>query len=158
MTPLSDSDGWYDPDSPVVAMLRRVREAGEYRRSDPPTPIPEGMETTAEEREDWAQMFTGKLSEIGSFPRLLRDFDRALAEIARLTAINGDLCAVNLRHAEARARIAELEAALKPFSFLTKLEQIKTDIVAENDLITVVVRVGDIDAARAALSGEGVKT
>ncbi len=64
MTRPSDPDGWYDPDG---AVLRQVRAAGEYRRSDPqPTegvrvlaedgtwklvaPVPEGMETTAEER------------------------------------------------------------------------------------------------------------
>ncbi len=32
----SDPDGWYDPDGTAAAMLKQVREAGEYRRSDPP--------------------------------------------------------------------------------------------------------------------------
>ena len=47
-----------------------------------------------------------------------------------------------------------LKEALRPFARLTKVEQARTDVIAENDLITVVVRVGDITAARAALSGE----
>ncbi len=49
------------------------------------------------------------------------------------------------------ARIADLEAALRPFARLTKVEQARTAVLAENDMITVVVRVGDIEAARAAL-------
>ncbi len=36
MTRKSDPDGWYDPDGTDAAMLRQIREAGEYRRSDPP--------------------------------------------------------------------------------------------------------------------------
>ncbi len=55
-----------------------------------------------------------------------------------------------------KARIAELEAALQPFAKLKKVEQAQTNVVLENDLITVIVRVGDITAACAALSGEGV--
>ncbi len=78
----SDPDGWYAPDAPV----------------------PEGMETTAEERAHWLSVYAGKtFNELPMLLRTLRDLDRALAEIARLTAINADLRAVNLRHAERHA-------------------------------------------------------
>ncbi len=79
----SDPDGWYDPDA---------------------APVPEGMETTAEERAKWStavgRAWGMSPENIGS---LVRDLDRALVEVARLTAINAELCAVNLRHAEALA-------------------------------------------------------
>ncbi len=84
----SDPDGWYDPDKPA--------------------PVPEGMETTAEERA--RAKARGAKHGADWVDYLLRDFDRAIAEIARLTAINADLLAVNLSHAEAIVRIAELEA------------------------------------------------
>ncbi len=61
---------------------------------------------------------------------------------------------VNTAYAKALSRNAALEVALRPFARLTKVEQARTSIVSTDDLITVVVRVGDIEAARAALSGE----
>ncbi len=64
--------------------------------------------------------------------------------------------AANARIAELEAERDRLKAALKPLASLIKFEQFETNIVAENDLITCVVRVGDIEAARATLSGEGV--
>ncbi len=36
MTRKSDPDYWYDPNDKTAAMLRQIRDAGEYRRSDPP--------------------------------------------------------------------------------------------------------------------------
>ncbi len=36
-TRTSDPDYWYDPDGKDAAMLGKIREAGEYRRSDPST-------------------------------------------------------------------------------------------------------------------------
>ncbi len=134
--PPSDSDGWYDPDPfdgvdlPAVSksearLLAQIREAGEYRRSDPPVPpaswsvsasdgtclspapVPEGMETTPQSR---ALILSAAVdrpdTEAVRIIALLRDLDRALAEIARLSAINADLCAVNLRHAEESARLS----------------------------------------------------
>ncbi len=94
----SDPDGWYAPDKPA--------------------PVPEGMETTDEIRgaikisaETFVDIFpNGALSK--QLLALLRDFDHNRASIARLAATNADLRAVNLRHAEASARIAEIEAAL----------------------------------------------
>ncbi len=41
-----------------------------------------------------------------------------------------------------------LKAALRPFAFLAKLEQVKTAVIAEDDLITVVVRASDIENAK----------
>ncbi len=73
-------------------------------------------------------------------PMWRKAYDEQKIEIARLTAEN--------------ARIAELESALRPFTKLRKVEQFKTAVLVEDDLITVVVRVGDIKAALAALSGE----
>ncbi len=104
---------------------------------------------------------------------------KALARIAELEAERDEIRKLgNLSNAmwqDAKARIAELEAklrqsgqdlasvvndktrleaALRPFAHLKKVEQARTAVIAEDDLITVVVRVGDIEAARAALSGE----
>ncbi len=58
--------------------------------SDTPAPLPEGMETTAEERRKWGAMsydrVAGPVALWHMVERLCRDLDRALAEIARLTA------------------------------------------------------------------------
>ncbi len=101
--PPSDPDYWYDPDTTGIAALRQIRQAEEYR----PAPIQDAMETTAEERA--RAKARGAKHGADWVDYLLRDIDRALAEIARLTAINADLLKVNLSHAEAIARIAELE-------------------------------------------------
>ncbi len=82
----SDPDYWYDPDKPA--------------------PVPEGMETTAEERVRWKYAAPDIVGSDGH--RVLRDLDRALAELARLTAVNADLLKVNLSHAEALARLTAL--------------------------------------------------
>ncbi len=87
---------------------------------------------------------------------------RDKARIAELEAENRRL----LTDVEATARHCNglsaerdmLKAALEPFALLKKFEQFRTSLVAENALITVVVRVGDIKTAIAALSGEGVNT
>ncbi len=133
--PPSDSDGWYDPDGTDAGMLRQIHKAGEYRRSDPPaplsdarfhellaeaerppTPVPEGMETTPQSR---ALILTTRPSDPDGWydpdpcdP--LTPYGNALAEIARLTAINADLCAVNLRHAEAIARLTAEQPSVSP--------------------------------------------
>ncbi len=55
--------------------------------TDNPVPLPEGMETTAEERKSIRRLAEGH--SVFHWPSLLRvldDLDRALAEIARLTA------------------------------------------------------------------------
>ncbi len=101
--PHSDPDGWYDPDKPPRAVVRDKTEDWDKRKAAEA----ERMETTMEERARWANAASDVVGSDGH--RVLRDLDRALAEIARLTAINADLCAVNLRHAEA---IARLNAAL----------------------------------------------
>ncbi len=86
----SDPDYWYAPDE--IA------------------PVPEGMETTAEERVEWAVAIHYNQPWMQRSHMLIRDLNRALAEIARLTAINADLLKTNLSHAEALARITELKA------------------------------------------------
>lgn len=65
-------------------------------------PEPEGLETTAEEREAYAKAAETELvwPEAGFVERLLRDFDRLLAEIASLKA----------KLAEAEAEKIEIEA------------------------------------------------
>ena len=92
------------------------------------------------------------------------------AEVARLTAINADLCVVNLRHAEDFARIAELEAERdrqRSWEGAAHVARAQTAIAeGERDRLAAALtkivndEEGDYDLlayiARAALSGEGV--
>ncbi len=82
--------------------------------------------------------------------------------IAELEAANAALTQLVGRYrtdnTALKAERDRLKAALEPFALLKKFEQFRTSLVAENALITVVVRVGDIKTAIAALSGEGVNT
>ncbi len=93
-------------------------EAEIARLTTPPAPVPEGMETTVHDiicahawtkdpqrADPWVRETLG---------HLVRDHERALAEIARLTAINAGLCAVNLRHAEAIARLTAEQPPVPP--------------------------------------------
>ncbi len=106
----SDPDYWYYPDAESLPA-----EFGGKERPSQAAPVSEGMETTAEERAHWLSVYAGKtFNELPMLLRTLRDLDRALAEIARLTAINADLCAVNLRHAEAIARLAAEQPPVPP--------------------------------------------
>ncbi len=89
----SDPDGWYDPDKPA--------------------PVPDGTRERGDEdmNNRW-QAVAGDLFRRASELEVIKiKSDTRIAgleaEIARLTAINTDLCAVNLRHAEESARIAE---------------------------------------------------
>ncbi len=100
----SDSDYWYYPDAESLP----VEFGGKERPPQPP--VPEGMETTAEERTAWIE--NGFLSLWPTdIKRLLRDLDRALAEIARLSeALDGALAADWSSLREALARQEEREA------------------------------------------------
>ncbi len=126
----SDPDYWYDPDTTGVAALRQIREAEEYR----PAPVPEGTETTAEERARW-KTAVGRAWGMSpeNIGKVVRDLNRALAEVARLTAINADLLKVNLSHAEAAVRIAELEAALEVGLGLEAVSVRRAAVLAERE-------------------------
>ncbi len=116
----SHPDGWYDPDKPAPTGLSFVQKLqariaaleGEVTRltatlveATHPWMSTE-MQTTATERADWAKALSQELPGIRESPerqrlrQLLNDVALYSAEITRLTALNADLCAVNLRHAE----------------------------------------------------------
>ncbi len=95
-----------------------VRRLGRAGSPEPPAPVPEGMETTAEERAEWRDIAAGAYGGVNRPPRpssptvvtrLLDDLDRALAEIARLRAAvlaEREACAVVAEH-EAEVNHAE---------------------------------------------------
>ncbi len=99
--------------------------------STDPSPLPEGMETTAEERTHWLSVYAGKtFNELPMLLRTIRDLDRALAEIARLTEANAllgrEIARLTAALAEARELLRRMDAG-EPAAHMEPLSQ--TDLI-----------------------------
>ncbi len=133
----SDPDHWYDPDGTDAAMLKQIRAAGEYQRSDPPPLSSPSVHHLKMHVRGAGATFhptseTCPLCEPAPVPegmettaegrrfwadhpthrsvyqsKASRDLDRAIAEIASLTTLREESRVIGIRQA---ARIAELEA------------------------------------------------
>ena len=88
-----------------------------------------------------------------------RDYNRTAHDsaILRIAQLTKHLAELEARWRDEKAEVDRLKEALRPFARLTKVEQARTAVIAEDDLIIVIVRAGDIEAARTALSGEEAK-